>query len=41
MLSRPHAVDDLEAATLESGSLVRSRFSRFVALWICDLATLG
>jgi hypothetical protein len=41
MLSRAHAVVDLEGATLESGSLVRCRFSRYVALWICGLVTLG
>jgi hypothetical protein len=41
MLSRPHTVVDLEAATLESGSLVRYRFSRYIALWIYSFAALG
>ena len=38
MLSRPHTVVDLEAATLESGSLVRCRFSRLVALGLCSFS---
>jgi hypothetical protein len=35
MLSRLYAVIDREAATWEPRLLVRCRFSRFVALWLC------
>jgi hypothetical protein len=41
MLSRIYAVFDLEPVPWGSGALVRCRFSRFVALWICDFSALG
>jgi hypothetical protein len=41
MLSRPCAMADLEAVPREPRSLVRCRFSRFVALWIWGFAFLG
>jgi hypothetical protein len=41
MLPRPYAAVYLRTVSWEPRPLVECRYSRYVALWICGLATLG